>query len=135
MTRSPNRMIGSIVGAFFVLIGLLGFTVTGGVGFFDTEGPLLADLFRVNVFHNVIHIVVGAALLLAAISNRSAARAANSWLGFGLLILGFAGLLLIGTEFNILALNAADNVLHFATAVLLLVVGIGADSRATGVSA
>ena len=90
MTRSPNRMIGSIVGAFFVLIGLLGFTVTGGVGFFDTEGGLLADLFQVNVFHNVIHI---------------------------------------------LALNAADNVLHFATAVLLLVVGIGADSRATGVSA
>ena len=61
-------------------------------------------------------------------------RAANSGLGFALLVLGFAGLLLIGSEFNVLALNAADNVLHFAAAVVLLLVGIGADSRATGVS-
>ncbi|MGZ0212546.1 MAG: DUF4383 domain-containing protein [Actinomycetales bacterium] len=134
MTRSPNRMLGAIVGGFFVLIGLLGFTVTGGVGFFATESGMLADLFQVNVFHNVIHILIGAALVLAALSNRAAARAANSGLGFALLVLGFAGLLLIGSEFNVLALNAADNVLHFAAAVVLLLVGIGADSRATGVS-
>ena len=127
-------MLGAIVGGFFVLIGLLGFTVTGGVGFFATEGGMLGNLFQLNVFHNVIHILIGAALVLAALSNRAAARAVNSSLGFALLILGFAGLLLIGTEFNVLALNAADNVLHFAAAVILLLVGIGADSRATGVS-
>ncbi|QAV70617.1 DUF4383 domain-containing protein [Salinibacterium sp. UTAS2018] len=134
MTRSPNRMLGAIVGAFFVLFGLLGFTVTNGVGFFATEGGLLANLFQLNVFHNVIHIVIGAALVLAALSHRAASRAVNAGLGFTFLVLGFAGLLLVGSEFNILAINPADNVLHFAAAVVLLVVGIGADSRATGVS-
>ncbi|MEV8252702.1 DUF4383 domain-containing protein [Rhodoglobus sp. NPDC076762] len=135
MTRSPNRMFGAVIGGFFVLLGLLGFTVTNGIGFFATEGGLLAQIFQVNAFHNVVHIVIGAALVLAALSNRAAARAVNSALGFILLIVGFVGLMVLGTDFNVLALNAPDNVLHFAAAVALLLVGIGADSRATGVSA
>ncbi|MBH0116852.1 DUF4383 domain-containing protein [Salinibacterium sp. NG253] len=135
MTRSPNRMLGAIVGAFFVLIGLLGFVVTGGVEFFATEGGLLADVFSVNGFHNVVHIIIGTVLLLAALANRAAARALNSTIGFAFLVLGFVGLMLVGSEFNVLALNAADNALHFAAAVILLLVGIGADKRATGVSA
>ncbi|MBH0130411.1 DUF4383 domain-containing protein [Salinibacterium sp. NK8237] len=135
MTRSPNRMLGATVGAFFALIGMLGFFRTSGIEFFATEGALLANIFSVNGFQNVVHIVVGAALVLAALANRATARAVNSALGFGFLVLGFAGLLLVGSEYNILALNSADNALHFAGAVILLLVGIGADKRATGVSA
>ncbi|WP_341953232.1 DUF4383 domain-containing protein [Salinibacterium sp. TMP30] len=134
MATSPNRLLGVIFGAVYVLIGLLGFSVTNGVGFFATEGGLLLGLFEVNIFHNVAHILIGAALLLAGISNKRAARAVNSTVGFAYLVLGFAGLLLVGTSLNILALNAADNVLHFASAVVLLAVGLGADKRATGVS-
>ncbi|WP_010204468.1 DUF4383 domain-containing protein [Salinibacterium sp. PAMC 21357] len=135
MTTSPNRLLGVIFGAVYILVGLLGFTVTNGVGFFATEGGLLLGLFEVNIFHNVAHLLIGAALLLAGISNKRAARTANSTVGFAYLALGFAGLLLVGTSLNILALNAADNVLHFASAVVLLAVGLGADKRATGVSA
>jgi len=135
MTKSPNRLLGTIFGAVYILVGLLGFTVTNGVGFFATEGGLLLGLFEVNVFHNVAHIIIGAALFLAGISNRAAARTINSVVGFAYLVLGFAGLLLVGSAFNILALNAADNVLHFASAAVLLAVGLGADKRATGVSA
>lgn len=135
MTTSPNRLLGIIFGAVYVLVGILGFSVTNGVGFFATEGGLLLGLFEVNIFHNVAHILIGAALLLAGISNKRAARAANSTVGFAYLVLGFAGLLLVGSPLNILALNAADNVLHFASAVVLLAVGLGADKRATGVSA
>jgi hypothetical protein len=135
MATSPNRLLGVIFGAVYVLVGLLGFSVTNGVGFFATEGGLLLGLFEVNIFHNVAHVLIGAALLLAGISNKRAARAVNSTVGFAYLVLGFAGLLLVGTSLNILALNAADNVLHFASAVVLLAVGLGADKRATGVSA
>jgi len=42
-------------------------------------------------------------------------------------VLGLAGLFVIGTGVNVLALNGADNVVHFASAVLLLAVGLGAD--------
>jgi len=130
MKKSPNRLLGTVFGAVYILVGLLGFTVTNGVGFFATEGGLLLGLFEVNIFHNVAHILIGAALLLAGLSNVKAARAVNSTIGFAYLALGFAGLLLVGSALNILALNAADNVLHFASAVVLLAVGLGADKRA-----
>lgn len=90
MTTSPNRLLGVIFGAVYILVGLLGFTVTNGVGFFATEGGLLLGLFEVNIFHNVAHLLIGAALLLAGISNKRAARAANSTVGFAYLALGFA---------------------------------------------
>lgn len=135
MTKSPNRLLGTVFGAVYILVGLLGFTVTNGVGFFATEGGLLLGLFEVNIFHSVAHLLIGAALLLAGLSNVKASRAVNSTIGFAYLALGFAGLLLVGSALNILALNAADNVLHFASAVVLLAVGLGADKRASNATA
>ena len=127
MTQSPNRLLGVIFGAVYILVGILGFTVTSGVGFFATSGGLLLGIFEVNVFHNVAHVLIGAALLLAGISNARAAKTVNSVVGAAYLVLGLAGLFLIGSALNILALNVADNVLHFASAAILLAVGLGAD--------
>jgi hypothetical protein len=33
----------------------------------------------------------------------------------------------VGTPYNVLAINGADNVLHFGTSVVLLAVGLGAE--------
>src|SRR5690606_959861 len=41
MRSSPNRLAATIFGAVYLLVGVLGFTVTSGVGFFATEGGLL----------------------------------------------------------------------------------------------
>ena len=127
MSSSPNRLLATIFGAVYLLVGLLGFTVTAGVGFFDTSGGLLLGLFEVNIFHNVAHLLIGAALLIAGLSTVSAARTTNTTIGAFYLILGIAGLFLVGSAFNILAINAADNVLHFGSAVILLAVGLGAE--------
>ncbi len=131
MSKSPNRLLGVIFGAVYVLIGVLGFTVTSGVSFFATEGGLLLGIFEVNIFHNVAHILIGAALLIAGLSNVRAAKTVNSIVGAAYLVLGLAGLFLVGTALNILALNVADNVLHFASAAILLAVGLGADKRSS----
>lgn len=127
MTRSPNRLLATAFGAVYLLVGLLGFTVTGGVGMFSTDGGLLLGLFEVNVFHNVAHLVIGAALLIAGLSTVPAARATNLTIGAAYLLLGIVGLFIIESAANILAINAADNVLHFASAAVLLAVGLGAD--------
>jgi hypothetical protein len=127
MSSSPNRLLASIFGAVYLLVGLLGFTVTAGVGMFDTSGGLLLGLFEVNIFHNVAHLLIGAALLLAGLSNVSAARVTNTTIGAFYLILGIVGLFLVGSAFNILAINAADNVLHFGSAAVLLAVGLGTE--------
>lgn len=127
MSKSPNRLLATVFGAVYLLIGLLGFAYTGGVGFFATSGGFILGLFEVNIFHNVAHLLIGAALLIAGLSNIPAARATNITIGAAYLLLGIAGLFLVGTEVNILAINAADNVLHFASAALLLAVGLGAE--------
>jgi hypothetical protein len=130
MSSSPNRLLGVVFGAVYVLVGLLGFTVTAGVGFIDTSGGLLLGLFEVNILHNVAHLLIGAALLIAGLSSVPAARSLNTTVGAVYLVLGIIGLFIVGSTFNILAINAADNVLHFASAAVLLAVGLGADKTA-----
>jgi len=129
MAQSPNRLIGTIVGAAYLLVGILGFTVTGGTGFLAPRGGLLFGLLEVNGLHNVVHILIGAALLLASLSSARAATTVNSVVGAACLVLGLAGLFLVGSPFNILAVNVADNVLHFGTASVLLAVGLGAQEK------
>lgn len=135
MSRSPNRVLGVFFGGVYLLIGLLGFTVTGSVDFFATDGGLLAGILEVNIFRNVTHLVIGSALLLAGLSNIPAARTVNLTVGGLFLLLGLAGLFLVGSPFNYLAVNSAGNVLLFASAVVLLAVGLGAEKgvRATSV--
>lgn len=130
MSKSPNRLLATIFGAVYLLIGILGFTVTMGTGFFATHGGLLLGIFEVNAFHNVAHLIIGAALLIAGLSNVRAAKTVNTVVGAAYLVLGIVGLFIVNTDFNVLALNVPDHVLHFASAVILLGVGLGAD-RAT----
>ena len=130
MTESANRMVAVVVGGFFVLFGGLGFTATGGVGFVSSEGGRLFGVFELNPLHNVIHLLIGAALVIAALSGVRAARTANLAVGTLLLLIGIAGLFVADTPFNLLALNTPDHALHFAGAVLLLAAGLGADKPA-----
>lgn len=126
MKSSTNRTLGTVFGVVYLLVGLAGFAVTGGVGFASTEGnPLIA--FEVNPLHNIIHLAIGAALLVAARTSVAASRRMNATVGAVYLLVGVVGLFLVGTAANILALNGPDNVLHLASALLLLGVGLAAD--------
>ena len=73
MRQSPNRLVATIFGAVYLLVGLLGFIYTGGVGFVATTGGLLLGIFEVNPLHNIAHLLIGAALLIAGLSSVSAA--------------------------------------------------------------
>lgn len=125
MRNSPNRIVATVFGAVYLLVGLLGFAVTGGVGFFATEGGLLLGVFAVNPLHNVAHLLIGAALLIGGIVSATAAKAVNATVGAAYLLLGVVGFFLAGTAANILALNTADHFLHLASAIVLLGVALG----------
>lgn len=127
MRNSVNRIVGVVFGAVYLLVGVLGFAVTGGVGFISTDGNLLLGIFEVNPLHNVAHLLIGAALLIAGLSSVAAAKVTNSVVGAAYLLLGVVGFFLVDTAANILALNTADHFLHLASAVVLLGVGVGAD--------
>jgi hypothetical protein len=128
-------LLGVVFGIVYLLIGVLGFFITSGTGFVATSGPKLLGLFEINPLHNVAHLIVGAAVLIAALSGARAAKAVNTTVGAVYLLLGIVRLLIAGgnNPLNILAINGADNVLHFATAVVLLAVGLGADRSSPSV--
>ena len=130
MRSSPNRLIGVVFGAVYIVVGALGFAVTGGVSFLATQGGMLLGIFMVNPLHNVAHLLIGAALLVAGLVSTRAAKATNTVVGAAYLLLGIVGFFLVGTAANILALNTFDHFLHLASALLLLAVGVGVERAA-----
>ena len=127
--RGLNVIVGGAFGVVYLLVGLLGFTVSGGHDFAGMDGGKLLGLFMVNPLHNIAHILIGALLVLAATRGEATAARADTLVGGVYLLLGIVGLFILSNDVNILALNSADNVLHFASAAVLLGVGLAAGRR------
>jgi preprotein translocase subunit Sss1 len=108
-------------GFVFLAVGILGFIPNPIVG---TEG-----FFEANALHNIVHLLLGAVALGAGYTSESNSKAYN--VGFGAVyalvtLLGFIG---VGFVVDLLALNMADNVLHLAITLGLLVPGLMLDTR------
>ncbi|MFL6140490.1 MAG: DUF4383 domain-containing protein [Labedaea sp.] len=127
LSRSVNQLVGYGLGAVYALVGLIGFTVSGGHEFAGPHGGHLLGIFAVNGLHNVVHLLVGGALIGAAAIGAAASKTVNTLVGAVYLAVGVVGLLVGSGSLNLLALNAPDHVLHFASAIGLLAVGLAAD--------
>ena len=126
-TRSVNQIVAAVFGAIYTLVGIAGFFVSET--FAAAEDNELVG-FQVNHLHNIVHLLIGLALLAAA-TRHATARSANLAIGATYLLLGVLGPLITGNEdINIIALNTADNWLHIVSGVLLLAVGLLADKGA-----
>ncbi|MGH9196936.1 MAG: DUF4383 domain-containing protein [Acidimicrobiia bacterium] len=110
------RNLSAIVGATFVILGILGFAVGGFSGFVDRSGVILI-FFRLNPLQSVIHVVIGMTLLRAAAAGEIRSAALSG--GFLLVALGVLGFV-VPADLNLLALNRAVDILHLAGGVALL---------------
>jgi len=128
---SPTRLLAVIVGGLYLVGGIAAFVISAGMGFFAGPGRPLVGVFSTNPSAAVLDILIGAALVMAGLATVAAARIVTTSAGTLFLVLGLAGLFVIGTDVNVLALNGADNALHFASAVVLLGVGLGAERSVT----
>ena len=131
---TPNKLVATIFGAVYVLVGLVGFLFTASVGFVATEGGLLLGIFcgQPAAQRGARAGRRGAALRRAAHGRGRRGddqHGRRRRLPAGRIL----GLFIIGGSLNLLALNAADNVLHFLSAIVLLGVGLGARARARAV--
>lgn len=124
--RTANRVVGLALGALFLLLGVVGLLLSGGSAFFG-PGVSLGGIVATNPALGLIQGVLGAALLLGAVSNLKASRTVNAWTGFAFLVLGMVGLFLVGPEPNVLALTSTANAVHFGASAVLLAVGLGAN--------
>lgn len=121
MMNASATLFGRVFGAVYVAVGLAGFALTGIDGFAATEGPRLL-LFEINPLHNVVHLLVGAALLAAPAAGEKAARSVTGLVGAVYAVVGVVGFFVMDTSVDVLALNMADNLLHLATAAVAFAV-------------
>jgi hypothetical protein len=122
---SRNKLVAYVLGVVYLVVGLVGFAVNSDFGDKNTNDKLLG-LFEINALHNVVHILIGVALLAAARAGYRAARSMNTAVGAVYLVVGIIGLFIANdtSSANILSLNGADNALHVASALVLLGVGL-----------
>lgn len=125
-TRSVNSTVAAVFGAVYTLVGLAGFFVSETFAATD-DNTLLG--FEVNHLHNIVHLLIGSALL-GACRRTETARRLNLLIGATYVLLGIVGWFIQETPVNVIALNEPDHLLHLASGALLVAVALGADKRA-----
>ncbi|MFD6245924.1 DUF4383 domain-containing protein [Streptomyces roseolus] len=129
-SRTPVQLAALVVGAVFLLVGVLGF-IPGITTDYDTltfaehhsEAKLLG-VFQVSVLHNIVHLLFG----FAGIAMSRAAASARAYLiggGVIYLVLWIYGLLIDhDSPANFVPVNTADNWLHFVLGVGMVALGV-----------
>lgn len=130
MTRTRIQAAAAVVGAAFLLVGVLGFvpgitTHYSEMTFAGHESHAkLLGLFEVSVLHNLVHLLFGVVGLVAA----RAARTSRTFLvGGGLVYLGLwvYGLVIDkASSANFVPLNSADDWLHFFLGAAMVFLGV-----------
>ena len=128
--RTWPQWLALAFGVVYLAIGVIGFFITGFGDFFGNHNGMSMEHdetllgFMINPMHNVVHILIGAAGIALARTLKGART-------YGLLLLvGYGaafvyGLIALGEDWDFLNLNAADNVLHIATALVGAVIAFG----------
>ncbi|MEU3623654.1 hypothetical protein BS329_13565 [Amycolatopsis coloradensis] len=128
--RSPRQLFALVVGAVFLLVGVLGF-IPGVTSNYDQimgagheSGALLLGVFQVSILHNIVHLAFGVAGLLMA---RKPGGAKTFLVAGGViyLVLWVYGLLIDhGSTANFVPLNGADNWLHLGLGLGMIALGL-----------
>ena len=121
--RPWPQLLALVFGAVYLLVGIVGFFVTGFDDFAGNSQHEMLLFFMINPLHNIVHIVIGVAGLLLA--RTLAGARTYGWLLavlYGALFI--YGLIASGKSWDFLNINAADNVLHIATALVGLVIAL-----------
>ncbi len=115
-----NQKVALAFGAIYILVGILGFF------FADTfaspsPGSKLLGIFGVNHLHNIVHLLIGAALIGASRGGDRAARSANAAIGAVYVLLGILGWFIDAptAAINFVNLNPADHILHLLSGAVL----------------
>ena len=116
------KKLAVVFGIVFVLVGILGFFSNGIVSQNAASNPL----FLTDVIHNIVHLLVGIVLLIAAKSSSASAMWLKVW-GIVYLVLFIDGLVQVHTSgdklLGLVTANPADTYLHLVLGIVLLAAG------------
>ena len=104
--RPWPQILALVFGAVYLLVGIVGFFVTGFDNFAGNEQhEMLLGLFMINPLHNIAHILVGVVGLVLA--RTLAGARTYGWLLAGLYAALFVyGLIAVGENWDFLNINA-----------------------------
>lgn len=119
-TRTPAQMFGLVFGAVYVLVGIAGFFVASEfIG--EAPGDKLI-VFPVNHMHNIVHLLIGGALLFGS-TRADLAKTVNLVVGVAYALVAVLGFMDVITPELINDQGVADDFLHLATAILAIYFG------------
>ena len=128
--RTPLQAAALVVGAVFLVVGILGFipgitTNYDDLGFIGHESEAkLLGIFQVNIVHNIVHLLFGV-LGLAAAKTWQGSRLFLVGGGAFYLVLWIYGLVIdFDSTLNFVSLNTADNWLHLLLGVGMVGIGL-----------
>ena len=109
--KSPTQMFALVFGAVYLLVGVLGFI----------NKPILG-IFEVNNLHNIVHLLIGAALV-AGSAKHDTAKTVSLAVGVAYLLVAVIGF--VATDFldDLIRINQADNFLHLVSGAAAVYVG------------
>jgi hypothetical protein len=116
------RTLALVLGAVYLVVGVVGFILLPG-----GEGDLLG-IFPVNALHNIVHLLIGAALLYGATATTTAVMVSRA-LGVVLVVIGLLGIA-FPDGFGLLPLGGPDILLHIISGLVLLYIGFMAPVEA-----
>ena len=121
-SKTIPEILSLAFGAVYLLVGIVGFFITGFDDFFGHTDETLI-VFDINPAHNIVHILIGIAGLV--LGRTLAGARTYGWLlavGYGAAFI--YGLIAQGEDWDFLNINTADNVLHLLTALVGLVIAL-----------
>jgi len=126
-TRSPAQIFALTFGVVYLLIGIVGFAVTGFDGFASETYDEKLIIFPLNPLHNLVHIAIGGAWLYAS-KDHPTAKSVNAIVGVAYLLVAVLGLLGVLKFLAIEDAGSTDNYLHLASGALSLYFGTAGAS-------
>jgi hypothetical protein len=124
--KSLVQTVVPIIGAFYVLIGIVGFFITGFTNFVQNTDDKLVG-FAINPFHNLVHLAIGAFLIIMAL-NRNKAVGEGATMGVGLFyIVAFVIGVYASDNLTIISMHGSgdlENFNHIVNGVALLTIGL-----------
>ena len=121
---NPAQVFAFVVGVVYLLLGCVGFAVTGLSGFVADDADALLG-FDLNVFHNLVHMAIGGYLLVVS-RLRDPVIAQGVLIGGGLVFV-LAALLGFMNDLQILSIDsgtAPDNFLHLFSGLAAILFGL-----------
>jgi hypothetical protein len=122
--RPLYRALAALAGLYVLVFGIVGVTRTGGYGFFEQHGTPAVLGLHANRAFAILSIVAGAIIVGSAVYGRNLDRWVNLLGGIVFLVSGFAMLVLLQTDLNLLGFTMTTCIVSFVIGLVLFTAGL-----------